>query len=115
LLPLLPALALGLVLVGLGLICYRGIRHLQLQDAASVICLQLDHSGQARWQSRSVPCIQGQLAAVSVIHPWLTVIALQSGRQRRWLLLAPGSADQDALRRLRVMLQSLAGQNVITQ
>jgi len=40
---------------------------------------------------------------------------LQSGVQRRWLLLAPGSADQDALRRLRVLLQALAGQTVITQ
>lgn len=113
--PLLPALALALVLCGLTLIFHRGIRYLQLRDVVSVICLQLDDSGEARWQCRNSSWSQGRLAEVSVIHPWLTVIGLQSGLQRRWLLLAPGSADQDALRRLRVLLQALAGQTVVTQ
>jgi hypothetical protein len=113
--PLLPALALALVLCGLTLIFHRGIRYLQLRDVVSVICLQLDDSGEARWQCRNSSWSQGRLAEVSVIHPWLTVIALQSGVQRRWLLLAPGSADQDGLRRLRVLLHALAGQTVAMQ
>jgi hypothetical protein len=108
-----PAMALLLMLSGLALLFHQGFRRLQLRHPLALTCLRLEGDGAARWQCQNQAWNQGRLGEISVIHPWLMIIALQSGQQRRWLLLASGSAEPGAMRKLRVLLLSLSGRGVL--
>jgi len=111
----LPPIALLLVLCGLAMLFYQGLRRLQLHHPLALTCLLLEGDGAARWQCRNQAWTQGRLSEIGVLHPWLTIIALKSVRQRRRLLLAPGSAEPGALRRLRILLLSISGRGLLAQ
>jgi toxin CptA len=101
----------GLAMPGIGLIAASAAYYLRrdaLQHAGdAIVDLLLRQGGGCELTTRAGTRLTGQVLGSTFVSPWLTVInvGLRAGRGRRSVVLAPDSADTDALRQLRVWLR----------
>jgi toxin CptA len=84
------------------------ILHSALQRSRSAIIeLEAGEGGRISCRTRAGEWREGQVLASSFITPWLTVLNLRAAgtaRTRR-LLIVPDNVEQEAFRRLRVVLR----------
>lgn len=101
----------GLAMPGIGLIAVSAaysLRRDALQHAGdAIVDLILRQGGGCELTTLAGTRLTGQVLGSTFVSPWLTVVnvGLESGRGRRSVVLAPDSADADALRQLRVWLR----------
>lgn len=106
-LPLSLALKGALALVVGATTVHAVLHHALLKGPAAVVHLEVNARGEVSCVTRSGLRHEVQVLGTSCVTPWLVVLNLR--QQRRWLLrhvlLLPGMAEPDALRRLRVGLR----------
>lgn len=100
-----------LVAAGVALSAVGSVRAALLRAPDSVRELELSGDNSARWRAANGDSHEAVLAHEGHVSAWLVVLALdpvgpEAGRAaRRWVALAPDSADPEALRQLRVRLR----------
>ena len=101
----LPALGAAAVCLGLGLSAWRGASAAMLHGPHAVRAVSLGPDGAATYVDGHGEWRAASVGGAATIGPRFAVLRLRDGRDRRDLVLLPGSLRADELRRARTWIR----------